>query len=166
MKTLLFYLSEQLEIVNYKPLWIGANVIGKIEGITDKTAFIRPMPEIHSVAEIIGHLTALNISIANKVRTKYNIQQSYQPNDWRAISELKTIGWQQLWEGYEKSVLSLSVLIRDKDDSFLQETYMEDDHRQLYSFQYALEGIIHHTLYHLGQIGITIKLLIKKELHI
>ena len=160
------YYAQQLEAINYKALWVGQNVMEKIDGISPYTAFIRPIPELHSVAEIIGHLVALNIDIINKFKTHFNLQQVYQPEHWRSNEELKTIGWKQLKEDYEKSILSIIVLIGDKDDSLLEKTYTEENHKSVYPFEFALEGVIHHAMYHLGQIGIIIKLLINKELHI
>ncbi|WP_299212649.1 DinB family protein [uncultured Dokdonia sp.] len=160
------YYAQQLEAINYKALWVGQNMMEKIEGISKHTAFIRPIPELHSVAEMIGHLIALQIDVINKLRIHFNLQLRYQPDYWRSNEELKTIGWKQLKEDYEKSILSILVLIGDKDDSLLEKTYTEENHKSVYPFEFALEGVIHHTMYHLGQIGITIKLLIKKELHV
>ncbi|MFC4636598.1 DinB family protein [Dokdonia ponticola] len=160
------YYAQQLEAINYKALWVGQNIMEKIDGISKHTAFIRPIPELHSVAEIIGHLIALNIDVINKLRLHFNLQLRYQPEYWRSNEELKTIGWKQLKKDYEKSILSILVLIGDKDDSLLEKTYTEENHKSRYPFEFALEGVIHHTMYHLGQIGITIKLLIKKELHV
>ncbi|MFC4634633.1 DinB family protein [Dokdonia ponticola] len=162
MNTTVQAYAQQLEAINYKSLWLGANVMDKIEGISNHTAFTRPIPELHSVAEIIGHLIALNIDVINKIKGYLSLQQVYQPDHWRSNQELKTIGWKQLKEDYEKSILSLIILLKDKDDSFLEKTYTEDNHKSRYPFEYALEGIIHHILYHLGQIGIIIKLLIRK----
>ncbi|WP_299213242.1 DinB family protein [uncultured Dokdonia sp.] len=166
MNTTIQYYSQQLEAINHKSLWIGQNVIEKIDGISEKIAFIRPIPELHSVAELIGHLTALHIDLINKIRIKHGLQEIYRPNDWRSNNELQIMGWEQIKKDYEKIILSLSVFIRDKPDSFLEETYMEKDYKSSNPFEYILEGAIHHTLYHLGQIGITIKLLITKELHV
>lgn len=156
------YYSQQLEAINYKSLWLGQNVMEKIDGISDHTAFIRPLPGLHSVAEIIGHLIALNIDVINKMKYHFDLQQVYQPEHWRSNKELETVGWKQLKDDYEKSILSILVLIGNKDDSFLEKTYIEDNSRSKYPFEFALEGVIHHTLYHLGQIGIIIKLLIRK----
>ncbi|MFC4636371.1 DinB family protein [Dokdonia ponticola] len=162
MNTTVQAYAQQLEAINYKSLWLGANMMEKIDGITDLTAFTRPIPELHSVAEIIGHLTALNINVINKIKAYLSIQQVYQPDYWRSNEELKTIGWKQLKEDYEQSILSLIILLKDKDDSFLEKTYQEDKFNGSNPFEFLLEGVIHHILYHLGQIGIIIKLLIRK----
>lgn len=160
------YYAQQLEAINYKALWVGQNMMEKIEGISEHTAFIRPVPELHSVAEIIGHLIALHIDVINKIKVHFKSQQVYQPKHWRSNEELKIIGWKQLKEDYEKSILSILVLIGDKDDSLLEENYTEENYKIVNPFEFAIEGVIHHTMYHLGQLGITIKLLIRKELHV
>lgn len=162
MNTTVQAYAQQLEAINYKSLWLGSNVMEKIEGISNHTAFTRPIPELHSVAEIIGHLTALNINVINKIKAYLSIQQVYQPDYWRSNEELKTIGWKQLKEDYEQSILSLIILLKDKDDSFLEIIYQEDKFKGSNPFEFLLEGVIHHILYHLGQIGIIIKLLIRK----
>ncbi|MFT5890629.1 MAG: hypothetical protein ACI9Y7_000722 [Dokdonia sp.] len=145
------YYAQQLEAIHYKSLWVGQNVMEKIDVISNHTAFVRPIPEIHSVAEIIGHLIALQIDVINKLKEHFNLQQAYQPDHWRSNEELKTIGWKQLREDYKQSILTLVVLIGNKDDSLLEKTYREDNHKSSYPFEYALEGVIHHILYHLGQ---------------
>jgi hypothetical protein len=73
MNTILQSYAQQLEAINYKPLWVGQNVMEKIDGILNHTAFVRPIPEIHSVAEIIGHLIALQIDVINKIKEHFNL---------------------------------------------------------------------------------------------
>lgn len=48
-------------------------------------------------------------------------------------------------------------LIENEPDDFLEREYVDG-----YKFKYLLEGLIHHDLYHLGQIGIVIKFLYTK----
>ena len=50
---------------------------------------------------------------------------------------------------YESSLSELIRLIQDKDD----------DYENSYHYQFILEGLLHHDIYHLGQIGIIIKLI-------
>jgi hypothetical protein len=37
--------------------WLDESFKKKIEGIDEKLVFYRPIPEVHSVAELIGHIT-------------------------------------------------------------------------------------------------------------
>ena len=50
-------------------------------------------------------------------------------------------------------------LLADKTDAYLE----ENDYVPSYSYKYLVEGLIHHDIYHLGQIGITLKLLNQKQ---
>lgn len=47
--------------------------------------------------------------------------------------------------------------MESQEDANLETRFLDTD----YNFHYLIEGIIHHDLYHLGQIGVTIKLLRK-----
>ena len=60
---------------------------------------------------------------------------------------------------YESSLSELIRLIQDKDDDFLSEQYYDADYENSYHYQFILEGLLHLDIYHLGQIGIIIKLI-------
>ena len=77
--------------------------------------------------------------------------------DWKDNIELIKIGWANLKKMLYESQTELISLFDRQDDSYLQNAFLDTD----YNFHYLIEGIIHHDLYHLGQIGITIKLLNK-----
>lgn len=78
----------QFQDIQEQELWLDENFKKKINNLPAGMAFIRPLPELHSVAELVHHILI-----------------------WRKESILK------------------------------------------------LKGLIHHDLYHLGQIGIVIKFL-------
>ncbi|WP_314058014.1 hypothetical protein [Empedobacter brevis] len=81
------------------------------------------------------------------------------PENWRTNEELKTIGWKKLKADLLESQNELVNLLADKTDAYLE----ENDYVPGYSYKYLVEGLIHHDIYHLGQIGITLKLLNQKE---
>jgi len=76
------------------------------------------------------------------------------PENWRTNDQLEAIGWLNLQKEFYQSIYTLIEMLSDKDDTFLENKY-----RDGYSFKYLIEGLIHHDLYHLGQLGITIKFL-------
>jgi uncharacterized damage-inducible protein DinB len=80
------------------------------------------------------------------------------PDDWKDNAVLQKTGWTELKKLLYESTEALINVLKDKDDSYLNTRFRDED----YNFHYLIEGIIHHDLYHLGQIGITIKLLNKK----
>lgn len=67
---------------------------------------------------------------------------------------LQKKGWENLKAEFYQSQKELIELIEVENDDFLEKEYSSG-----YSFKYLLEGLIHHDLYHLGQIGIVIKFL-------
>ena len=81
------------------------------------------------------------------------------PDDWKDNTALRKTGWTILKNALYKSRSELIDLIINQDDAYLQTKFLDTD----YNFHYLIEGIIHHDLYHLGQIGITIKLLKKNK---
>ena len=80
------------------------------------------------------------------------------PDDWKNINELSTLGWTNLKQALYNSRAELIDLIAGRDDTYLDTKFQDTD----YNYHYLIEGIIQHDLYHLGQIGITIKLLKNK----
>ncbi|WP_314058012.1 hypothetical protein [Empedobacter brevis] len=47
---------QQLKNNNEGSSWLDENFSKKLENVTEKNAFIRPLPEIHSVAELAAHI--------------------------------------------------------------------------------------------------------------
>ena len=67
------------------------------------------------------------------------------------------MGWDRLKELLYESTELLDQVLQGKDDTYLTTRFQDTD----YNFHYIIEGILQHDLYHLGQIGITHKLLRK-----
>jgi hypothetical protein len=51
------------------------------------------------------------------------------------------------------------MLLQSKDDQFLDEHYYDIDFKGTYPYSFAIEGMLHHDIYHLGQMGLVIKLI-------
>ncbi|HSJ68754.1 MAG TPA: hypothetical protein VK921_13805 [Anditalea sp.] len=47
---------KQLKDILDQDIWLDENFHKKWESISDRQAFERPLPEMHSVAELISHL--------------------------------------------------------------------------------------------------------------
>jgi uncharacterized damage-inducible protein DinB len=145
----------QLKDVQNGITWYDDNIEKKINQITKKQAFIRPIPEIHSVAELVSHMWIWRIDTIrrlNGLEAKLTVES---PENWKGNNELKTIGWEKLKTDLSNSQKELVNFLAGKDDEYLEKT----KYKEKYTLKYLVEGILHHDLYHLGQIGITIKLL-------
>lgn len=145
---------QQLQDVQDQEIWIDENFKKKIDKIPESQAFKRPMPGLHSVAELISHLLEWRKETIRKLKGEDARLKVESPENWRTNEELKIPGWEKLKSNFYKSQEEVIQLIEKRSDEFLEKEY-----RNKYKFKYLIEGLIHHDLYHLGQIGITVKFL-------
>lgn len=151
IKSIVWQLQDNLDGSN----WLDESFMKKIGGINEKLVFHRPIPEVHSIAELVGHIIIWRTESMKKLRGIKSSLTMESPENWRTNEELREIGWQKLKSDLFSSQIDLINLIENKTDDFLE----ENQYAPGYSFHYITEGLIHHDIYHLGQIGITIKLL-------
>lgn len=135
--------------------WLDESFKKKIEGIDEKLVFYRPIPEVHSVAELIGHITIWRTESMKKLQGIESSLTMESPENWRTNEELRKIGWQKLKSDLFSSQIDLINMIKNRTDKYLEQNHYAPG----YSYHYIIEGLIHHDIYHLGQLGITLKLL-------
>src|SRR5699024_5626045 len=127
--------------------------------INEENAFIRPIPELHSVAELLGHLLTWRVEGLKKLQGQKSKITGQSAENWRTNDELKQIGWKKLKADLNSTQNQLISLLDNKSDDFLT----KNDYVPGYSYQYLVDGWIHHDIYHLGQIGLSVKLLQKRK---
>lgn len=135
--------------------WLDENFKKTIEQVNEKNAFVRPVAEVHSVAELVAHILIWRVEGIKKLQGIQSTVTMNSPQDWRTNDELKKIGWERLKADLFNSQTELIELIENKSDDYLE----QNDCVPGYSYKYLIDGLIQHDIYHLGQIGITIKLL-------
>ena len=147
-------LIRQLNEIQDGSLWFDQYYKEKIGSISDAEAFATPMPRVHSVAEHISHV----LEWRKECLLRFKGQRTELMNsadDWKDNVTLSEIGWTNLKNLFYESTITLINALEKKDDTYLETRFLDTE----YNFHYLIEGIIQHDLYHLGQIGITIKLL-------
>lgn len=150
-------LIRQLNEIQEGSLWFDQSFKNKFDHLSDAEALTRPMPEIFSVAEHVSHMLAWRKECVLRFSgIKTELMNS--PDDWKNTNELSTVGWTNLKQALYNSRAELIDLIAGRDDTYLDTKFQDTD----YNYHYLIEGIIQHDLYHLGQIGVTIKLLKNK----
>ena len=145
---------RQLNEIHNGSLWFDQCFKDKIDNLPVADAFAKPIPQIHSVAEHVSHMLEWRKECLLRFESK-RTELMNSPEDWKNNMELEKIGWTNLKTAFYNSRYELIHLIENRDDSYLETKFLDTE----YNFHYLIEGIIHHDLYHLGQIGITIKLL-------
>ena len=151
-------LHQMNEVQNGK-LWMGKNYSSRLENVSNKDAFIHPVKNMHSIAELLAHLTAWRKDAILKIQTGTGTLAEGQKGDWKPVDELMKLGWERIKSDYEQSLTDLLNSLKTKNDSFLDETYIDQDYKGTYTYRFLLNGLLHHDIYHLGQLGITMKYL-------
>ena len=148
---------RQLSEIQDGSLWFDQCFKGKIDTLSDAEALTRPIPQVHSVAEHISHILEWRKECLLRFKgQKTDLMNS--ADDWKDTIALSKIGWTNLKNLFYESTVTLINALEKQDDTYLETRFLDTD----YNFHYLIEGIIQHDLYHLGQIGITIKILNSK----
>ena len=163
MNQLINHIIGQLEEIQTGKLWMGKSFEKMLLPINEKNAFIRPHPQLHSVAEILSHLTLWRTETILKIETGKGSKTDDCPENWLGNEPLKKIGWVQLKSNYDRTLAKMIDLLKTKDDQFLDQKYYDTDFKDNYPYSFVLKGMLHHDIYHLGQLGIIIKFLKKGQ---
>jgi uncharacterized damage-inducible protein DinB len=162
MKTLIDQLISQFQNIHFGHNWFGQSYKTKLQDLDPEQFFVRPSREIHSVAELIAHGTAWRKDAGIKITTSKGELTEASIEDWQDLNKLKEKGHETIIAEYEASVDGLIHLLAQKDDAFLETSYHDPEFGGDFPFSFALYGILQHDIYHLGQIGLVVKML--KEL--
>ena len=134
--------------------WFDQSFTDKLKGLTEAEGLTRPLPALHSVAEHLSHILEWRKECLRRLRDEYTDLMN-SPDDWKDNTTIARTGWAALQQQFVASTADMISALQGRDDEYLQTPFREEG----YTFHYLFEGIIQHDLYHLGQIGITLKLL-------
>ncbi len=154
--TLIKNIVSQFRDIQEQELRLDENFRKKIDRLPEKLAFERPIPELHSVAELISHILVWRRDCIAKLQGRDSTLTMEGPENWLTNEVLRVRGWETLTSEFYQSQKDIIELIENETDAYLEQEYTDG-----FRFKHLLEGLIHHDLYHLGQIGIVIKLLTK-----
>src|SRR5690606_12628228 len=96
-----------------------------------------------------------------KIRTGKGSKTDACSENWLNNDKLEAVGWDYIKSEYDRTLSELIDLLKSKDDGFLDEPYYDTDFKDDYEYRFVINGMLHHDIYHLGQLGIIIKYLKK-----
>lgn len=137
------------EILDGSP-WLDETFEKKLSGISEDEAFSRPGGE-HSVAEIISHLVEWRKELLNRLKGMPRQMQVTSDKNWIDNATLQESGWKVLWDSFMVTQKQIYDLLEQADDQFINEGYEDMTNGWL------IRGLLHHDIYHLGQIGLILK---------
>ena len=136
--------------------WHGPSALEVIKPIKPKQAEFK-LGNVHTIAELMYHMTSWRIFAIQKI----NGNEEYE------IVEEKNFGKFEKIDEFELETLLMELslshdellgVLADKTDDFLMENVPGTE----YDYYTLLHGIIHHDLYHTGQISVFKKLIDRK----
>jgi len=130
-----------------KNAWHGPSVKEAIEDVTTENAFLR-LPDSHSIIELVAHMAAWRRYVAEKLAGNEKFELTEEQNF------PKPANWEKTVSLLDESQRQLIAQLEKTPDERLQEIVPG----RKFKFYVMLHGIIHHDLYHTGQIILLKKL--------
>ena len=157
------HIIQQLQDIQSGPLWMGDDFKKKFKSISENEAFIQPAKDLHSPAELVSHLTAWNGDILDKLTGGTGNVKFRTDQDWPPIDKLKQKGWEMIVEEFYSSISKISDDLENRPEDFYKSSYYDGSYQKEVAYSFLLDGLIHHLIYHLGQLGIVIKLIFSEQ---
>jgi uncharacterized damage-inducible protein DinB len=138
-------IADTLQRTFEKHAWHGPSVKETLQGISQENCFTR-LPNTHSIIELVSHMTAWRVFTSKKLRGDVD----FKVEDDMNFKPL--LNWDDAVKELEDSQRHLLRDIKLFPDGRLIEIVPHPTYR--YTFYTLLHGIIHHDLYHTGQIAL------------
>ncbi len=153
------FLAKQLELVLFGDPWYGSPTLFILADIRIEAVFYKSSNNHHSIAEILLHM----ISWTNEVLERINGKSATLPakGDWPIVETYTLESWLKIVSEFESKNKNLISSISNKSDDFLM--LITDSNRLNFlgsgvSNYDLVNGLIHHHIYHSGQIALLNKM--------
>jgi len=143
-------IADAYRAITLKGAWHGPALAELIAGISPELATIPPVPGAHSVSALLQHLLLWNERIRN------TSDSSPLPR-WEPEKEWAEppIPWNDLVARWNRS----RDLLEERIRSFPIEDLTKQVPGRAYPWETMLDGIVHHAVYHSGQIAMILSML-------
>jgi uncharacterized damage-inducible protein DinB len=128
--------------------WHGPALMEVLDGIDAKAASAHPIPEAHSIWELVLHLTTWERVIARRLQG-----EALMPSDeenFPRVSEPTDSAWREAVQMLRKTHADLIQRVSAMKESRLNERVPGKD----YDLRFMLTGAVQHAAYHGGQIAL------------
>lgn len=142
-------ISEQLKCSFYKGAWHGPSLLESLEGVSAKQALLHPLPNAHSIWELVLHATVW-IKAVEKTISEMSYAQVENDANWPGISQKSEADWEKTLDTLKRSHKKLEKLVSTLKDAALEKV-PANTRSTIYRLLY---GVIQHNIYHAGQISI------------
>jgi len=144
------HIADAYQAATIEGAWYGPTVAELLKRTTPELATKRPIPEAHSISELLQHLLLWNERIRNT-------SESCPMPKWEAEKEWAEapIPWNELVTRWNKS----RDLLEERMRNFPDEDLGKQTPGRTYPYETMLVGIVQHAIYHSGQIAMILSML-------
>ena len=152
-------LQEYQEVFEGSP-WYGSAVIKTLRRIPFYLVNQKIQPQAHSIAELLRHMLAWRTFVLEKLRENAGFDIELNSTaDWEEGVKVHTEAeWEELLQLLEDSQQKMEQLLAGKSEEWLAQPVAGKPYANIF----MLRGILYHDVYHLGQIRLIKKLLMRE----
>ncbi|TAK44683.1 MAG: DinB family protein [Saprospiraceae bacterium] len=129
--------------------WYGSNYRQLISDITPEEALELPANG-HSIVRILWHMVKWRKALSERLlgNTSYRTSDG-DPDNWRDTATLDAQSWDEAKKQYDALQEVIVSELRLRNDAFLDIEFLPGK-----TYRWLAFGVLHHDLYHLGQIAL------------
>src|SRR5262249_14400016 len=146
-------INSQLKRAYQGEAWHGPSLGELLDGVTAAQAAARPIPDAHSIWELVNHVIAWEQIVRRRLEGETLVEISDE-TDFPPVTNANEEAWHAALRALGESNQALRDSIKNIDDAKLEEIVLGKGH----SVYFMLHGAIQHDLYHAGQIALLKKL--------
>jgi uncharacterized damage-inducible protein DinB len=142
---------QQLEQAHEGGAWHGPSVGEALQGVSAAGAARRPIGSAHCIWELVHHVRVTDEAVRRHVT---GASAGAEP-DWPTLTDTSETAWRSALEALRTTQRALRDAVSSLPEARLHETIPGQGHY----YWHELLGILHHDLYHAGQISLLKKAL-------
>lgn len=146
-------IADQLKRSIRGTAWHGPSVLEILGDVTADEAVHRPIPDAHSIAELVLHITAWLGAVTRGLDSRST--QLTAEEDWPPVPQ--PFDWPAVMQQLRDASLQLRARVTTLADTDLEHTVRGYD--QDFSIYVLLHGVVQHNIYHAGQLALLKKAL-------
>lgn len=155
-RLLLENLLDQMEGLLDGQLWYGTTILTKLEQISPKESITPPLEGVHCIQQILLHMDTWRGLFLSRLEGNQEVEIMVDSaDDWVPLEQCEASKWQTVVKKFQANYQRMLEVLRSLDDDRLDQQAGNAE----YSLRFMAEGILHHDIYHLGQIAIVHKML-------
>lgn len=133
--------------------WHGPSVRDLLSDLTAEEASAQLIPGEHNIWQLVRHIMFWQ-DFATRMLKGEQVNDPSDVENWPELNDVSTTAWQKTLDELRNSQREFREALEGWDEAKLQEVVPDRSYR----YYQLLYGVIHHNLYHAGQIALLKKI--------